>query len=374
MTLSGRFELHREKRTIVGIIGAAALVVASFAFTSAQAGPPGPPASTCPPGLQKAGERADGAPLCTHGGDEGHIFGADVVPGSFSSDDPNVTPNANRCAGDGVSGHRMHFFYVYKSGTPNRIANGSIQKDWFRNKVGYADAYLDLSDSAKDQHLRQLCATVSGVQQTKVTELQCTPGSTDVFTAVMNCLKAANYDGDEDNNGVGDYEEGKGRIYAAFIDGFSYGYCGQGHVGGNNSTSTAGRAPVYTVIDCWDGATTLHEIGHNLGAVQAPATDFPPHATKGWHCYEESDVMCYDDDNNGNSNFTKPDNTLVAQENTCGGQEAWKFDCGHNLDGHTHNGVVVGSEDYWDPNGGTRYLATHWNTANSLFLTTVQND
>lgn len=335
---------------------------------------PGRAGEQCPPGLQRAGSRADGTPLCTHGPDGTEHFGADVAPGSFSADDSTVTPNTNNCPGDGITGHRIHFFYAYKSGTTNRIASGAISKDTFRTKVGYADAYLDASDNAKDQHLRTLCSTVGGVLKTTVTEIQCSHSVTSVFDSVMNCLRGAGYDGDEDNDGIGDYEEGKGRIYAAFIDGFTYGFCGEGHVGGGNSTSTAGRAPVYTVVDCWNGSTTLHEIGHNLGAVQAPSTDYPPHATRGWHCYEESDVMCYDDDNDGTSMFTRPDGTKVSQENTCSGEPGWKFDCGHNLDGHTHNGVVVGSEDYWDPNSPTRYLATHWNTANSLFLTTIRAD
>ena len=85
--------------------------------------------------------------------------------------------------------------------------------------------------------------------------------------------------------------------------------------------------------------------------------------------------MCYEDDAGEDDGiFIRPDLTRVRQENTCPNAKYWTFDCGHNSDGHTHGGVVVGSEDYWDPRSPTRWLLTHWNTAKSVFLTPITNE
>src|SRR4029453_2380371 len=49
---------------------------------------------------------------------------------------------------------------------------------------------------------------------------------------------------------------------------------------------TTSRSPVDTAI---------HEISHNLGAVQRSA----PHHSASWHCIDEADILCYDDDGAG---------------------------------------------------------------------------
>ncbi|MBJ7332153.1 MAG: PKD domain-containing protein, partial [Solirubrobacteraceae bacterium] len=83
--------------------------------------------------------------------------------------------------------------------------------------------------------------------------------------------------------------------------------------------------------------TVLHEVSHNLGAVQ----DSAPHSTQAGHCFDEEDVMCYDD-GGASSTLTYPCATEA-------------YDCGQ--------------DDYFNPApaGGT-YLATHWNIYNSTFL------
>lgn len=83
--------------------------------------------------------------------------------------------------------------------------------------------------------------------------------------------------------------------------------------------------------------TVLHEVSHNLGAVQ----DSAPNSTGAGHCTDEQDVMCYDDGG--------PTSTM---SNPCAVQA---YDCGQN--------------DYFNPapTGGS-YLATHWNVHRSVFL------
>jgi hypothetical protein len=90
----------------------------------------------------------------------------------------------------------------------------------------------------------------------------------------------------------------------------------------------------------------LHEITHTLGAVQ----DTAPHASGASHCWDEHDVMCYDDagpyfrDGGGNGDLqTLCNQTLQA------------YDCDE--------------DDYFNysPPAGS-YLATHWNAARSTFM------
>src|SRR4051812_28264744 len=106
--------------------------------------------------------------------------------------------------------------------------------------------------------------------------------------------------------------------------------------------STTGSGPYV------EASTMLHEMGHNLGAVQGSA----PHSTgdTAGHCYDEWDVMCYAD---GGSRGQPGNLTYPCNKGTGVINESW--DCGR--------------DDYFSPSppaGG--YLATHWNTYRSAFL------
>ncbi len=95
----------------------------------------------------------------------------------------------------------------------------------------------------------------------------------------------------------------------------------------------------------WWPEGMLHEITHNLGAVQEDAT----HATANGHCYDGYDVMCYDDGGLGSHSFTYPCAALQ--------DDVWqqRYDCG--------------GDDYFNvnPPAGS-YLATHFNTYDNVFL------
>lgn len=83
--------------------------------------------------------------------------------------------------------------------------------------------------------------------------------------------------------------------------------------------------------------TALHEVSHNLGAVQ----DSAPNATGAGHCSDEFDVMCYDD-GGPTADMTYP----CAQQ---------AYDCG--------------ADDYFNPAPAPgSYLDTHWNLYRSTFL------
>ncbi len=92
----------------------------------------------------------------------------------------------------------------------------------------------------------------------------------------------------------------------------------------------------------------MHETGHMLGAVQGvlPADDDPPNGSSAGHCFEEWDVMCYDD------------GTPFALTYTCGTELSpvpSLFDCAQ--------------DDYFDPTEtASTYLDTHWNLYDSPFM------
>lgn len=368
-------------------VGAAVVLLGSIGLASGGASASPPPQADsrgCPEGQVNVVPPAaqNGMAYCTHGGDARAAFsngnpneeiGPDGTPvpaqaasgGGTNHTFPSYTPltsNINQCPGDGVAGERVHFFYAY-SGT-NRIANGTYTKSQFRTEIGYADTFIDSSDASWHQHIRSLC---SGSLVT-VTEIQCPADSNQETTmyTVITCLRNAGYDGDENNNGVNDYDEATshGEVYVAFLDGYtSSSYGGMAQTGGTDSTSAAGRGGKYAVLWNYSGATLLHELMHTLGAVQNSA----PHSSQNGHCFDEYDVMCYQD---GGSYFTGGGTIQYFCSDIADNLNFYdvKVDCGHNKNQGGTAGVP--GEDYWHPGTPTGYLATHWNTAKSRFLTT----
>ena len=85
-----------------------------------------------------------------------------------------------------------------------------------------------------------------------------------------------------------------------------------------------------------------HELTHNIGGVQQGA----PHATVNGHCYDDNDLMCYDDGSG------------VPVLQMCGSAQEDLLDCN--------------KDDYFNTNPapGT-FLADNWNTASSSFLDVV---
>lgn len=90
--------------------------------------------------------------------------------------------------------------------------------------------------------------------------------------------------------------------------------------------------------------TAIHEVSHNLGAVQRSA----PHRSASWHCLDETDILCYDDDGAGG----------FATFSSCTSTTGQLFDCKQ--------------DDYFNPAPAAgSYLATHWNLFNSVFMCPV---
>lgn len=96
----------------------------------------------------------------------------------------------------------------------------------------------------------------------------------------------------------------------------------------------------------------LHEMSHNLGAVQwsAPHSTQPPgfNLPRYGHCWQGADVMCYTEDS--------------------GAAHAMQYDC-PRVGGAIPQAYDCGRDDYFNPAPapGT-YLAEHWNVYDSAFL------
>jgi hypothetical protein len=284
--------------------------------------------------------------MCTHGGDDALATtetGTRHAPASRAQ-----TPPAP-CAGNGRTGRRIHVLLGYPSDTP--MPDATTARPLIKQVIAMADKNLDAQSSERGQHYRFWCKRDRSVTISKVALAPIGVDVTYAFDDVMSSLAAAGFDRAQ-------------FVYSVFVANIDccYAYGGQGSLAVDdrpNPTSNAnnGAFARYSMIrfNAAFSASGLarvwqHETGHNLGAVQNSA----PHASGGFHCYEEFDVMCYDD---GGSYFAGGGGLV----DNCPSQSAdgqYAFDC---------NG-----DDYYnvDPANGN-YLTDHWNLADSRWLTPV---
>ncbi|WP_418955500.1 RICIN domain-containing protein [Streptomyces tritici] len=232
-----------------------------------------------------------------------------------------------QCDGDGSTGNRVQVVYVHAPGRDRYAQYFPSFRKWA------ADADLIYSESAKD---------TGGVRHIRyVTAADCTPTVLNIelpdsalaeFSATNRALAAKGLDR-------------RDRKYMIFAD--AQVYCGIGTFAGDerpgqNNLSNFGPSYGRTDAGCWGGHTAAHELGHNLGAVNNSA----PNTSRGAHCTDEWDVMCYSD-----SPYYPKMRTV------CQGQDYEnRLDCNHDDYFHTN------------PRPGS-YLATHWNIADNQFLT-----
>lgn len=246
--------------------------------------------------------------LCTHGGDPRAAFAGpgDSAPG------PVVPSARNLCVGDGRSGPRVFALYGSRAGT----TPATTIKNRIRAELGQAQTLLGPTRSIR---------------------YRCYKGSPTVGTATMSdaeTIASASVALDRAD-----------REYVVFLDEASANeapWCGLGtlYMDGDpgpdnlNNTETA-----YSFIACWDEVTLLHEMGHNWGAVQ----DAAPHSSKAAHCWDDGDVMCYDD---GGDYFADGGQLQRLCSTTI-------FDCF--------------KDDYFDPNPAAPEF-TWWNVADNRWL------
>ncbi|WP_235502472.1 MULTISPECIES: RICIN domain-containing protein [unclassified Kitasatospora] len=232
------------------------------------------------------------------------------------------------CDGDGTTGNRVQVVYAHVPGR-DRYAQYVAS---FRKWAADADAiyFASAQETGGVRHIRF------------VTAADCTPTVLNVelsdsamseFSATNSALATKGFNRLD-------------RKYMIFAD--TNIYCGIGTFNGDerpgqNNQSNFGPSYGRTDSGCWNGSTAAHELGHNLGAVNNSA----PNTSRGAHCTDEWDVMCYSD------TPYYPKMRIVCPEQ---GHDL-RLDCNH--------------DDYYNtsPRPGS-YLATHWNVANNQFLMT----
>ncbi|MEU0664288.1 RICIN domain-containing protein [Streptomyces lavendulocolor] len=231
-----------------------------------------------------------------------------------------------QCDGDGSTGNRVQVVYVHAPGNDRYATYAASFRKWA------ADADLIFSESAKDtggvRHIRYV--TSSDCLPT-VLNIELTSSELSEFSAMHRALAERGLDR-------------RDRKYMIFAD--AQVYCGIGTFAGDerpaqDNLSNFGPSYGRTDTGCWGGHTAAHELGHNLGAVNNSA----PNTSRGAHCTDEWDVMCYSD------SPYYPRMRSICQD---GAYES-RLDCNHDDYFHTN------------PRPGS-YLATHWNIADSQFL------
>lgn len=232
-----------------------------------------------------------------------------------------IGTQATICDGDGISGSRVQLLYVHAEGGTDKFAEmeGTI-KSWA---------------SLMDYNLLEGAQRGGGVRHVRwVHNPDCSP-------IVLNTSVTAEQI--KSHNGIVEGLKARGYKLADRSYLVVYEAPGCGASTGENSSPSVGPnwATVGTTAICHKWSTALHELLHNLGAVSPAA----PHGTPGSHCWDDDDIMCYDD----------------------GGPVKPQFLCPKAIN---ENLVDCNNDDYFNiaPPAGT-WLASHWNVANSPFLT-----
>jgi hypothetical protein len=290
---------------------------------------------------------------CTHGPDPAPP-GRDVREprslgdiAAMTSGDPSRTAAAygqTVCTGDGVDGNRVQAVYAYP-------ADGQDQYD-------AVAPYIRQWAALGDQVLNDSAAETGGVRHVRyVTGTSC---QVDVARVALSADGLASIAGTAADLAAQGFDR-PDRKYLVWVD--AYVYCGVATVepddrpGQNNANNGNGSAGMVARIDrgCWgipSDSAEAHELTHILGGVQPTA----PHGTWNYHCSDESELMCYDDDSTADG-YVGSHGQLVPLAYVCRKSHERLLDCG--------------GDDYFstnpDPNG---WLAQHWNVANSSFLTT----
>ncbi|WP_329389210.1 RICIN domain-containing protein [Streptomyces sp. NBC_01351] len=278
------------------------------------------------PATTEGGGRPQDAPAAADAGSAKAKADAPAAPAGGQTVAAGPVGQTVQCDGDGSTGNRVQVVYVHAPGRDRYAEYAASFRKWA------ADADLIYAASAQE---------TGGVRHIRyVTAADCTPTVLNIelpasalaeFSATNSALAAKGLDR-------------RDRKYMIFAD--TQVYCGIGTFNGDERPGQANQSnfgPSYGRTDsgCWGGHTAAHELGHNLGAVNNSA----PNTSRGAHCTDEFDVMCYSD---------TP--YYPQMRNICTNQASENIlDCNH--DDYFHTSPRAGS-----------YLATHWNIADNQFL------
>ena len=248
-----------------------------------------------------------------------------------------------QCVGDGVEGNRVQAVYAYPAdGEDNYEEIAPYIRLW----AGVVDSAF--SDSAAEtggvRHVRYVTGPDCAVDVAKVS---LSPAGVASLGGTAADLAAQGLDRPD-------------RKYLVWVD--AYRFCGFATVKPDDRPSQAnanngdGQPGMVARIDrgCWGGvepSIEAHELVHLLGGAQPSA----PNANDNFHCTDDADVLCYDDDGLLDG-LVWAHGDQVPLRSVCDSAHERLLDCGNDDYFHT------------EPPADS-YLATHWNVAASSFLT-----
>lgn len=275
----------------------------------------------------------NGAYSLTHGPDPRAAAnpGANGQHGVFS---PDVVSRDPECA----TSNAFQAILAHPSNNP-----GDETAQEYRDRIRHVNGILYQaaveSGSPNGDHFRFVCNGTGDVDVKEET-LNVTQGQAS-FATIQSALQNRGYNS-------------ASLKYVVYWDApVGGGIAGQGAINPDDSDSASNANNLgseYAINYNSDDEVLLHEMGHTIGAVQpgAPnATGVNKAAGNGWHCWQDFDVMCYNDGGD-----TDP-GTLLPTCNTGAGSFD-HFDCGHDSYFDAQIGAGQGA------NGG-QYLDTHWN-------------
>jgi hypothetical protein len=281
---------------------------------------------------------------CTHGGDPAppgiDTKHRDPVPAAVPATSTTsagpltaASPASVPCYGDGSSGNRVEAIYAVPAGRTDRFATvaPSIRNAW----AVAVDTVFNTSaaETGGTRHVRWVTDAACSLV---VDHVQLSSTGEDDLSNTVSELLAKGYNRPD-------------RKYLVWMDADVY--CGIGEVYADDTASSRnannGGDAMFARVDtgCWGipgRSVEAHELMHTLGGVQPSA----PHATSMGHCWDTAEVMCYEDGSG------------AVLQAICPSIHTNFFDCNH--------------DDYFSTAPSpSSYLATHWNTAGSSFLTSA---
>jgi hypothetical protein len=271
------------------------------------------PGAKCPEGQYEIVIHDRRTGICTHGADPA------ITGPSFPRS--SSTPKSVTCDGNGKTGSRVQVLYGYWNSATmpfGRILSATSGADDLLN--------ASAAETGGERHFRFVTDTSCNL---KVLPIKLSDASRRDFSNTIEDIDKA-YPPRADRKYLVFVEEGQGASWGGIAALWGDDQFGQ---------ANANNAQGYARIDVWTPETTVHELNHSLGAVQQSA----PHVTRTGHCWDESDVECYEDSQG------------PGMQQICPTSHEQLSDCNH--DDYLNTNPAPGS-----------YLATHWNTANNAFL------
>jgi len=258
----------------------------------------------------------------------GYTHGLDPVP---AGDEPAIAaggaPRPVACVPPGTP-YAVVVIYAHAHDDADRYALKAYK---IRELVEAANALVDDAARVNGDHvdLRVVCDGDGEVMVNN--EVLATDQSEAGFGSIVTDLR-----------GLG-YTDGTQKYWVYYDDTGACTCGGTGHIwsderAGPENRNNGNMAAMFAVTFGYDSVRImLHELGHNMGAVQRSA----PYTTGAAHCIDGADIMCYDDGGPYASGY----NTTRCS------QQVW--DCGQ--DTYFNTTPAQGS-----------WLDTHWNTGSGV--------